>query len=149
VARPGSFTAGNRVASKAANPRGRFITQRLIAMMHEEVTTMRVDPTDPKKKRMIQERTTRLVMYCHKIFELALDGDMQAIKYIADRIEGTPIATTVSIEEFDPEKMDAERRRLATTRENLAKMTDAERTTLYFATLAEARGASGSSSKSH
>ena len=118
-------------------------------MMHEEEDYADIDPTDPKGKRIIKTRTTRLTRYCKILMDLALGGDMQAIKYIADRIEGTPIATTVNIEDFDPAKMDAERRRLATTRENLAKMTDAERTTLYFATLAEARGAGGSSSQSH
>lgn len=118
-------------------------------MMHEEIDVSELDPADPKHKRIIQRRTTRLTRYCEVLMNLALGGDMQAIKYIADRIEGTPIATTVNIEDFDPAKMEAERTRLAATRENLAKMTDAERTTLYFATLAEARGVGGSPSRSH
>ena len=112
--------------------------------MHEEV----YDPSKDSKDKL-RTRNTRLAWYCEKLFELALGGDMQAIKYIADRIEGTPIATTVSLGDFDPEKVEAQRVRLAATRENLAKMTDEERTALYFATLAEARGASGSSSQSH
>lgn len=146
MARPGTFQPGNKLATRearAAQPRGRFITQRLIAMMHEEITHEVLDPNDPKQKRRIKERTTRLNAYCQTLMDLAIGGDMQAIKYIADRIEGTPIATTVTVEDFDPEKLAQERERLNKTRENIAKMTDAERTALYFQTLKSAPGIGG------
>lgn len=113
-------------------------------MMNEEIDWSEVDPNDPKGKRLIKQRTTRLTVYCKTLFRLALNGDMQAIKYIADRIEGTPIATTVSVEDFDPERVAAERKRLDETRKNLSKMTDEERTNLYFQTLKQADGTSGS-----
>lgn len=112
-------------------------------MMHEEADFTDLDPTDPKGKRIIRERTTRLTRFCKVLFNMALDGDMQAIKYIADRIEGTPIATTVNVEDFDPERMAAERKRLEETRKNIANMSDEERTNLYFQTLKQADGTSG------
>ena len=143
MARPGTFKPGNKANARSSNPRGRFITQRLIAMMHEEIEISELDPNDPKHKKMIKTRTTRLVVYCKTLFRLALEGDLQAIKYIADRIEGTPVATTVNVEDFDPEKIAAERERLRKTREDITKMTDEERTNLYFQTLAQADGTSG------
>lgn len=146
MARAGTFAPGNKASAGQRAPRGRFITQRLIAMMHETQDFTDIDPTDPKRKRLLKERTTVLARYCKVLMRLALSGDMQAIKYIADRIEGTPIATTIISEDFDPEKMAAERQRLEKQRSELANMTDAERTALYFQTLRQADGISGPSS---
>lgn len=150
MAKQGQFKPGNQLGGpKGTNKR--FITQRLIAMMHEEVTILEkeaADATGKKKSAAISRKVARLQLFCEKLFEIALAGDMQALKYIADRIEGTPIQTTVMIEETDPAMVAAEQKRAEETRANIANMTDAERTNLYFQTLRQADGISGPS-KSH
>lgn len=143
------FQPGNRASPGPRGKFGRFVTQRLIAMLHEEVTVLEPDanaavPKDPAKRKMIARRTERLALMCEALYNLALEGDLQAIKYIIDRIEGTPTQTTVMVEDFDPEKMEAERQRLTEARANLSKLTDAERTSLYFQTLKQVTGTSGS-----
>lgn len=146
----GQFAPGNKLAAGNHAPRGRFITQRLIAMMHEEVTVLnKEEGKNGKKGPGVQRRVQRLVLFCETLFNLALEGDMQAIKYIADRIEGTPIQTTIMAEDFDPERMQAERKRLDEARANLSKLTDGERTALYFQTLKQVTGTSGSAPSSH
>lgn len=146
MAKQGQFKPGNQLGHRGTNKR--FITQRLISMMHEEVTVLEkeVEAAKGNKKNVaIQRKVARLQLFCETLFNLALSGDMQALKYIADRIEGSPIATTVMIEETDPAMLAVEKERAAKTRENLENMTDAERTALYFQTLKKADGISGSS----
>lgn len=150
----GKFLPGNKVNPNGSRGKfGRFVTQRLIAMLHEEVTVLVPDMSDknkdPEKRKQIARRTERLALMCEALFNLALEGDLQAIKYIIDRIEGTPIQTTVLAEEFDPERMAAERKRLDDARANLSKLSDGERTALYFQTLKQVTGTSGSASSSH
>ena len=148
------FQPGNKANPNGARGKyGRFITQRIIAMLHEEVTVLIPDENDKNrdvdKRKQIARRTERLALLCESLFNLALEGDLQAIKYIIDRVEGSPIQTVAMVEDFDPEKMAAEKQRLDAARKNLSSLTDAERTTLYFQTLKQITGTSGSSSPSH
>lgn len=151
--RAGGFQPGNKYSSGPKGRYSRFISQRLIAMMHEEVTVLIPDENDknkdPAKRKQIAQRTQRLALLCEALFNLALEGDLQAIKYIIDRIEGTPIQTTVLAEEFDPDRMAAEKKRLDAARANLSNLSDGERTALYFQTLKQVTGTSGSSTPSH
>lgn len=135
MVKPGSFAKGNRLASKEANPRGRFITQRLIAMMHEEITVTQPDPKDPKNKKVIQQRTTRLAAYCETLFALALGGDMQALKFIADRIEGSAISTVAFVPQDETDKQALEFARLTKTHERIKDADVGQLAQLYAETL--------------
>lgn len=148
MSKAGQFQRGNQLST---GPKGgvnkRFITQRLISMMHEEISVIEKEEKTAKnskaKTTATVRRVARLQLFCETLFNLALSGDMQALKYIADRIEGTPTQTTVMVEEFDQTKMEAERKRLDEQRKNLANLTDDERTALYFQALKQIPGSSG------
>lgn len=152
VANKGSFAAGNKAGVGPKPIARRFITQHLISMMNEEISMMTPDleamagAKDQKKVIFMRKTAQRLHFFCEKLFELALDGDLQAIKYITDRIEGAPIQTmAMTAEDFDPERLAAERKRLDEARANLHNMTDDERTAVYFQALRQVPGSSGSS----
>jgi hypothetical protein len=124
------FQTGNQLASKSSHPRGRFITQRLIAMMHEEIYDPNVDPKDK-----LRERNTRLAYYCEKLFELAFQGDMQALKFIADRIEGSAISTVAFVPQDETDKQALEFARLTKTHERIKDADVGQLAQLYAETL--------------
>jgi len=143
MARPGTFAPGNKLAVGAKhNPR--FITQKLISMMHEEIERTRIDPSDPKQKKLLKERATRLHFFCTKLFELALDGDMQALKYIGDRIEGTAISTTVFVPQNETDQQALEFARLTKTHERIKDADVGQLAQLYAETLRAGTPTSGS-----
>lgn len=132
------FKPGNTAASMANRARGRFITQAIIGKLQE----LTFDPDDKKK---VKAQVTVLRALVNKLMAMALDGDIFAIKYVIDRVEGTPIATTVFKPEEDPAALAAQAEKLVDMRDRLASMTDEQRTAFYFQTLKKADGISGPS----
>ena len=72
------YTNGNTYAVGVdhRSPRKKFITQRLIGILHE--TSKRPEGAEMERVAVIVE----------KLVSLAEEGDVEAIKYIFDRVEG-------------------------------------------------------------
>lgn len=72
-----AFEAGNQFGALTGptNSRRRLVTQQLISVLHE------VD----------DKGVSRLRRMASKLVDLALDGDVMAIREISDRIEGKPV----------------------------------------------------------
>lgn len=141
--RPGTFQPGNVVASKKVSnmPRGRFITAQLIRLMYEEID----DPNfDPKNKKDVRLKAKRVYFFCLTLVNAALAGDMQALKMVMDRIEGSAVSTTIFKATDDPENLNEDQKAsLGITRAKLANMTPEERISLYNATLTDQSGVEG------
>ena len=139
--RPGTFQPGHQVNAKSNKPKGRFITQQLIRMLHEDIKDF-----DPKlaTPEDVRNRTKVIYKFCKKLISLALEGDTTAIKLVMDRIEGTAIATMqfrdIPEGEETPEQLAA----MQLTRDKIASMTPDERIGLYRASLTEAGRTLGS-----
>jgi hypothetical protein len=127
-------------STRSKLPRGRFITQHLIAYLNDVIDDPLFDAA--KKKGKSKDEVTKLRMRAQRVhflvrrlFDLAMEGDMQAIKYVIDRIEGTAIQTV----QFTPEKSDeeiaAENARLAAKRDEMGRMTQDQKNALYARTL--------------
>lgn len=67
----------------------RFITQALVMKLMQEVNDPREGAT-PQEKKI---RLRRLDFLVDTMTRMALNGDTTMIKYIIDRIEGTPLQT--------------------------------------------------------
>lgn len=135
----GPFVPGNRIAARENMPKGRFVTAQLVRMMHEEID----DPDfDPKDKTKVKMRARAVYFFCRKLMTLALQGDTTCLKMIMDRIEGTPISTTIFKPSDDPDAPTPEQSQaLNITREKLAAMPYEEQLALYNATLNDSSGA--------
>lgn len=123
-------------------PRGRFITAQLVRLMHETID----DPEfDPKDKTKVRARARAVYFFCRKLMTLALQGDTTCLKMVMDRIEGTPISTTIFKPTDDPDNLSpAQAEALSVTQQRLVAMTPEARMALYNATLSEDSGVQGS-----
>lgn len=131
AATAGSFKVGNKAAA-GQMPRGRFITQRLIAMMHEEAKIPAHLVEEPSEKG---KKTQRLVLFCRMLFKLALEGDMQALKYIGDRIEGTAIQAMTFVPQDEADEQALNFARLSKVHEQIKDKSVDELAALYAETL--------------
>lgn len=146
-ATPGSFQPGNSAGVKKTNgtPKGRFITAQLIRLMYEEIDDPDFDPKNPKNKQKVRLRAKRVYFFCLKLVNLALSGDIQALKMVMDRIEGSPISTTIFKPTDDPDALTPDQNAsLGITRAKLADMTSEQRIALYNSTLTDQSGVEGS-----
>lgn len=140
--RRSGFQPGHRVNAKENTPRGRFITAQLVRLMHETID----DPEyDPKDKTKVRARAKAVYFFCRKLMTLALQGDTTCLKLVMDRIEGTPISTTIFKPTDDPDNATPEQAAaLELTRRKLASMTLEQRLALYNSTLSSDSGVQGS-----
>jgi hypothetical protein len=133
------FVPGHRINAKENLPKGRFITAQLIRMMHEEIDDPDFDPNDKTKVKM---RAKAIYFFCRKLMTMALQGDVTCLKMVMDRIEGTPISTTIFKATDDPDNVTPEQSQaLSVTREKLANMTYEQQLALYNSTLNDSSGA--------
>lgn len=85
--RPGTFMKGNKSAVGNVGPRGRPITQVLIAQLNELETIVR--KVDGKKLQITKSKMHHLV---DMIIRRAIhDENLEAAKMILDRVDGKPI----------------------------------------------------------
>ncbi len=101
-------------------------------MMHEDVNVPEHLLDDPKVKK---ERATRLSLFCRSLFRLALAGDMQALKYIGDRIEGTATQTVAFVPQDEADVQALEYAKLTKTHDAIKGKSVDELAALYAETL--------------
>jgi hypothetical protein len=94
---PYQWKKGAPSPNPAGRPKSRLVSEALKGRLAE------VDPNDPKGR-------TRAELIAEKLEELALAGDVQAVKEIVNRIEGLPrqdLAVTATALSMSPERANA------------------------------------------
>lgn len=116
----------------------RFITQALVMKLMEQVTDPR-DGATPAEKKM---KLRRLDFLVDTMTKMALNGDVAMIKYVIDRIEGTPMQTMQFKPDVTKEEADAanESKVLEVTFERLKEMPTQDVRALYRSKILETHG---------
>ena len=101
MGRPGTFAPG-----ESGNPNGRPKKGESLTAILREYGNLIKEAENGDRKPMKE-------LLAAKLFELALKGDITAIKYVYDRLEGTPKQTTEVTGNMDyviipPERPDRE-----------------------------------------
>jgi hypothetical protein len=82
VRRKGQFEPGNKLSVGQPGPWGnRFMSQALISVLNEMMVV-------PGKKPQTKEEITRFRKIINRLVDLGCEGDMRAIEFIFDRVEG-------------------------------------------------------------
>lgn len=71
------FQPGNQLAKRGDHKRSRLVTQQIISSINE------IDVKDPQKR-------TNLRVMIEALVQVAKTGDVKAIQFITERIEGAP-----------------------------------------------------------
>ena len=138
----------NRIAN---NPR--FITQALVNKLMEEVSEPRSDEALQRMNGGAKVVVTTAQRKAHRrkldflvdtMVTLAMNGDQTMIKYVIDRIEGTPIQSMM-FKPMSPEEQDAygkdEQKSLEVSFKRLKEMKPADVTALYREAILKTQGA--------
>lgn len=115
----------------------RFITQALVMKLMEEVT----DPREAATPLMKKAKARRLDFLVDTMVTMALNGDVQMIKYVVDRVEG--LATQTMQFEYMKEGEEKDKAVAAVTLDKLNSMPVEDVTALYRQKILETHEARG------